>query len=90
MAVRPFATGAEHGSQVQRFKMTGTMGEKEIIKFATDVKEGNLEPIYKSAPLPKADMIKSEGVWMAVRDNFDSVVRDPTKDVLLNLADYMN
>lgn len=70
MAVKPHAKGGE-ASQVQRFKMTGAMGEKDIIKFATDVKEGNLDPIYKSAPLPQADMVFVNGVWMVVGKNFD-------------------
>lgn len=90
VVVQPDETGGSNASYVKRFKMEGPMGEKEIIKFATDVKEGNVEPHYKSADVPTGDQAFSEGLWMVVGKNFNSVVRDPTKDVLLNIADYQN
>ena len=48
MAVKPYGGSAKEVRHYHKYRMIGDMGEKEIIKFASDVKEGNLEPTYKS------------------------------------------
>jgi hypothetical protein len=58
--------------------------EKSITKFATGLVDGSVEPEYKSAPIP--DEPTDGGVTVVVGKNFDSIVKDKTKDVLLEVS----
>lgn len=57
--------------------------EKSIAKFAKGLLDGSVQPEYKSAPIP--DEPTDGGVTVVVGKNFDEIVRDKTKDVLLEV-----
>jgi protein disulfide-isomerase A1 len=67
----------------KKYKLKGDLTEKNIKKFATDLLAGKLEPEYKSAPIP--DEPKDGGVTVVVGKNFDEIVKDAKKDVLLEV-----
>jgi protein disulfide-isomerase A1 len=52
---------------------------EEIGKFVTAVKDGSLKPKYKSAAAPETQ----ENVVVVVGTEFEKLVQDPTKDVLV-------
>ena len=58
--------------------------EKSITKFAKGLLDGSVEPEYKSAPIP--DEPTDGGVTVVVGKNFDSIVKDKEKDVLLEVS----
>jgi protein disulfide-isomerase A1 len=57
--------------------------EKSIKKFAADFIGGKLTPEYKSAPIPDEPL--DGGVSVVVGKTFDKIVKDDTKDVLLEV-----
>lgn len=57
--------------------------EKSIAAFAKGVVDGTVEPEYKSAAIP--DEPTDGGVTVVVGKNFDSIVKDAKKDVLLEV-----
>ena len=54
-----------------------------LVAFANDVVAGVADALVKSAPIPEEP--EEEGVRVVVGKNFDDVVKDPTKDVLLEV-----
>lgn len=58
--------------------------EKAITKFAAGLLDGSVQPEYKSAPIP--DEPTDGGVTVVVGKNFDEIVKDKTKDVLLEVS----
>jgi hypothetical protein len=57
--------------------------EKTLGEFASSVLDGTAEAEYKSAPIP--DEPTDGGVHVIVGKNFDSIVKDAEKDVLLEV-----
>jgi hypothetical protein len=57
--------------------------EKSLEEFAASVLDGTAEAEYKSAPIP--DEPTDGGVSIIVGKNFDSIVKDADKDVLLEV-----
>jgi len=52
-----------------------------VARFAEEFSRGSLSPSFKSQPIPT----RQDGPWtVVVAKNFDQVVLDPTKDVLIN------
>jgi len=49
-------------------------------KFANEFKDGSLKPYIKSEPIPESN---DGPVKVVVGENFDEIVNDPTKDVLI-------
>lgn len=64
----------------QKYVMSGEFSIEALKKFALDLLDGNLEPYLKSEPIPTS---KDGHVEVVVAKNFDQVVNDPTKDVLI-------
>jgi hypothetical protein len=58
--------------------------EKSLEEFAASVLDGTAEAEYKSAPIP--DEPTDGGVSIIVGKNFDSIVKDADKDVLLEVS----
>jgi len=71
---------AASNAKQQVFLMKSEWSVDNLEKFVTEFLAGDLEPHIKSEELP-AD--NSGGVQTVVGKNFDSVVMDPTKDVLI-------
>lgn len=65
----------------QKFPFSGTIDEKEIGKFLDDFVDGKVDPSIKSEPIPKQD----GPVTIVVAKNYDEIVLDEAKDVLLEL-----
>jgi hypothetical protein len=51
-----------------------------LLKFTQDFKDGLLKPAYKSEEIPKSN---DSPVKVLVGKNWDSIVKDTTKDVLV-------
>lgn len=64
----------------QVFKMTDKFAVDALEKFVNEYKEGGLKPFIKSDPAPA---INDGPVKVVVGENFDEIVNDPTKDVLI-------
>lgn len=58
--------------------------EKTLGDFASSVLDGTAEAEYKSAPIP--DEPTDGGVTIIVGKNFESIVKDEEKDVLLEVS----
>jgi hypothetical protein len=58
--------------------------EANIKAFAADIESGKAEPEYKSAAIPEEPL--DGGVTVVVGKNFDAIVKDKTKDVLLEVG----
>lgn len=57
--------------------------DKSITKFAKGLLDGSVQPEFKSAPIP--DEPTDGGVTVVVGKNFDEIVKDKDKDVLLEV-----
>ena len=68
----------------KKYRYTGEITEKALKAFAQSVIDETAEPDYKSAEIPAEPL--DEGVTVIVGKNFDSVVLDKTKDVLLEVG----
>jgi len=64
----------------QTYKFTGTFGVEPLKKFVTDFLAGSLKPYIKSEPIPASN---DGPVTVVVGENFNSVVLDNDKDVLV-------
>ncbi|PAA86459.1 hypothetical protein BOX15_Mlig005470g3 [Macrostomum lignano] len=64
----------------QKFKMAEDFTMDAFDAFLTDLQAGRLTPYLKSEPEPES---QSAPVKIAVAKNFDKLVNDPTKDVLI-------
>lgn len=75
-----FAIQDIKGNKKYPFSQDEKITAKAVAKFAKDYVSGKLEPSIKSEPIPE----KQEGtVTVVVAKNYDDVVLDDTKDVLL-------
>jgi len=72
---------AAKNAKDQKFVMTGDFDMAAFEAFVRDFLAGNLEPYLKSEPLP-ADG-NAGPLKVAVGKNFDEVVNDPERDVLI-------
>lgn len=65
----------------RKFKMTADKFNVDTFEqFIRDVQAGKVEAYMKSEPIPES---QDDGVKTAVAKNFDEIVNDPTKDVLI-------
>ncbi|XP_078427922.1 PDI-like 1-4 [Wolffia australiana] len=72
-------TGNEDG---RKFFLNGDLTVENIQKFGQDFFEDKLKPFYKSEPIPE----KNDGdVKIVVGNNFEEIVLDESKDVLLEI-----
>jgi len=67
------------GSTDQKYKMTEDFSYEALEEFARNVVSGNLEPYLKSQAIPE----QTDDVKVVVAKNFDEIVNDNTKDVLI-------
>lgn len=66
---------------VKKYKAEGAITVDMIKKTVADFKAGTLKPLYKSEEVPAEPL--DNGVRVLVGKNFDEVVYDATKDVLV-------
>ena len=63
-----------------KYKMTADFSVENLEKFTNQFKNKELKPYIKSEPLP----VENNGpVKVVVGENFEAIVNDPTKDVLI-------
>ena len=81
------------GARDEKFKFEGEYSVEALEQFARDLVAGNLEAYLKSEPVPASN---DEPVKVVVAKNFNDIVNDETKDVLiefcklhLNLHNYL-
>jgi len=67
----------------KKYKLSGAFSEESLLKFAEGLLDGSVAPEYKSAEIPEND--KDADVTIVVGKSFDKIVKDPTKDVLLEV-----
>jgi protein disulfide-isomerase A1 len=79
VTVMGFSVDNEQGL---KYRYGGDFNLAALTEFATKMLAKELTPIYKSEPVPAADDLP---VTVVVGDNFDAIVMDPTKDVLLEV-----
>ncbi|RZC76927.1 hypothetical protein C5167_001105 [Papaver somniferum] len=72
-------TGTE---DAKKYMFVGEVTLGNIKKFGKDFLEGKLPPFYKSDPVPE---INDRDVKIVVGKNFDEIVLDESKDVLLEI-----
>ena len=65
---------------MQKFVMEGAITKDTIIQFFNDWKDNKLKPHFKSEEIPEKN---DEPVKVLVGKNFEKVVLDSTKDVLV-------
>lgn len=68
------------GTNGQKYKFEGDYSVANLEKFARDLVAGNLDEHLKSEPIPEEN---GEAVRTVVAKNFEEVVNDETKDVLI-------
>jgi len=68
------------GARDEKFKFDGEYSVENLEKFARDLAAGNLQPYLKSEPVPTSN---PDAVRTVVARNFDEIVNDETKDVLI-------
>lgn len=69
------------GKRDEKYKFSGDYSVENLEKFARDLVAERLESYLKSEPIPSND--GSEAVRTVVAKNFNEVVNDETKDVLI-------
>ncbi|CAF0867448.1 unnamed protein product [Adineta ricciae] len=67
------------GPRDEKYKMSGDFSYEAIEEFARKLVNGELEPYLKSQPIPD----QTGDVKVVVAKNFDDIVNDETKDVLI-------
>jgi protein disulfide isomerase family A protein 3 len=67
------------GPNDQKYKMSDDFTYEALEEFARNVAKGTLEPYLKSQPVPE----QTEDVKVIVAKNFDEIVNDNSKDVLI-------
>jgi protein disulfide isomerase family A protein 3 len=65
-----------------KFKAEGEVNQDSIKKFVKDYLDGKLEPYIKSGPVPEPN---DGPVKVVVGKNFNEIVMDPTKDVMIEM-----
>ena len=68
------------GSNNAKYKFDGEYSLENLEQFARDLAAGKLEVYLKSEPIPEPN---DEPVKVVVAKNFEQIVNDPTKDVLI-------
>lgn len=68
------------GAKDEKYKMEGEYSLENLEKFARDLVDGKLETYMKSEPVPEPN---DEPVKVVVGRNFDDIVNDESKDVLI-------
>ena len=68
------------GARDEKFKFQGEYSVEALEKFARDLVAGSLEQYLKSEPIPASN---DEPVKVIVAKNFNDIVNDETKDVLI-------
>lgn len=71
---------AARNDKEQKFVMEGEFSMDRLKKFVADVVDGNLTPYLKSEPIPETN---EEPVKVVVAKEFDKIVNDENKDVLI-------
>ncbi|KAK2971653.1 hypothetical protein RJ640_010894 [Escallonia rubra] len=69
----------------RKFMLDGDLTLSSIKSFGENFLEDNLKPFYKSDPVPETN---DGDVKIVVGNNFDKIVLDESKDVLLEVAIY--
>jgi protein disulfide isomerase family A protein 3 len=67
------------GAADQKYKMSGDFNYEALEEFARQVVSGTLEPYLKSQEIPE----QTGDVKVVVGKNFDEIVNDNSKDVLI-------
>ncbi|KAI8468718.1 MAG: protein disulfide isomerase 1 [Monoraphidium minutum] len=81
-AAAPVLLGFDSGAN-KKYKLGEAITDKSVLKFANDLVDGKLTPEFKSAPIP--DEPTDGGVTVVVGKNFNDIVKDAKKDVLLEV-----
>lgn len=63
-------------------KTRGALTKESLTKFVTEYVSGKMEPTYRSEAIPEKN---TDPLKVVVYNNFESIVMDPKKDVLLEL-----
>lgn len=71
---------AARDQKEQKFVMKDEFSMEALEKFVSDFLDGNLKPYLKSEPIPEDN---DEPVKVVVAENFNDVVNDDSKDVLI-------
>lgn len=75
---KPLVAGKDTSDR--KFSLTEEFSPENLEKFVSDFLAGNLEPFLKSEPIPTSD---DGNVKVVVAKNFNEIVQDPTKNVLI-------
>jgi len=67
----------------KKYRMSDKVSEENLKKWIAGILEGTVEPDYKSEDPPEED--KDGEVQIVVGKTFDNIVKDPKKDVLLEV-----
>ena len=67
------------GSKDEKYKMPGEFTYEALEEFARKLVKGEIEPYLKSQPIPE----QTGDVKVVVAKNFDEIVNDNSKDVLI-------
>jgi protein disulfide-isomerase A1 len=67
-------------SNMVKYKLSGDLSSSSILQFAADYESGRLKPHLKSDPVPDS---QPGPVYVLVGSTFDAVVKDSSKDVLV-------
>lgn len=67
------------GPSNEKYRMSGEFSYEALEDFARKLVNKELEPYLKSQPVPQ----QNEDVKVVVAKNFDEIVNDNTKDVLI-------
>ena len=67
----------------KKFKYSDAIAEEPLKKWAQDLLDGKIDPVYKSQDPPEDDM--EDHVKIVVGKTIDTIAKDPTKDVLLEV-----
>ena len=70
------------GAKGEKYKFEGEYSVENLEKFARDLLDGKLEQFMKSEPVPDYASTQDK-VKTVVARNFDEIVNDDTKDVLI-------
>ncbi|KAL4576453.1 hypothetical protein LXL04_012547 [Taraxacum kok-saghyz] len=71
----------------RKFLLEGDLTLNNIKSFGTNFLEDNLKPFYKSDPIPETN---DGDVKIVVGNNFDEIVLDESKDVLLEFTFFLS
>ena len=69
-----------YDARYTKYKFDGEYSSENLEKFARDLAAGKLEKYVQSEPIPETN---DEPVKVVVAKNFEQIVNDPTKDVLI-------